>query len=106
MARPPISTSTLSARFASRGAAERAVEHLVQEHAIDRAAIAVAPARRDNSSGTRASGADAAPHPDEGSALPPVLQGPIEVSVDLDQAEIEKAEAALRAAGAIDILQE
>lgn len=99
------SHSRITACFASRGDAERAVEHLVQEHGIARSAVSVAAARQANSAGTTASGADASANPAEGSALEPALGGPIEVSVQLKGADGTRAEKAFRSAGATDIRQ-
>ncbi|WP_249691046.1 hypothetical protein [Stappia sp. WLB 29] len=99
------SHSRITGCFATRGDAERAVEHLVQEHGIDRSAISVGAARQANSAGTKASGADAAANPDEGSAFEPALGGPIEVSVQLKDANGAQAEKAFRSAGATDIVQ-
>ena len=99
------STRTISARFATRDAAERAVEHLVQEHGIDRADIFIEASRRESSAGTSASGADASERPDEGSAFDPALRGAIEVSADVSQDEIATAEEVFQAAGATDIVR-
>ncbi|MFD2986959.1 hypothetical protein [Sphingopyxis terrae] len=49
-----------SALFDRRSDAERAVEHLVQEHGIERAHILLAPVGEENSAGTIANGSDAA----------------------------------------------
>lgn len=94
---------TIRAIFNTREAADRAVEHLVQEFGMARADIFVEAREDENSAGTSASGGDAARDPDEGSALEPALEGRIEVSADVSQDKITEAEKAFRQTGAIDI---
>src|SRR5690606_38978113 len=48
----------LSAIFATREAADLAVEHLVQEYGLDRAFIYIEPVGNENSDGVAASGGD------------------------------------------------
>ena len=90
------STRTICGIFDTREAAERAVEHLVQEFELPRADIFVEAQEDRNSAGTQASGGDAARDAAEGSALNPALKGRIEVSVDVSQDRLAQAERALR----------
>lgn len=98
------SVKTICGTFATREAADRAIEHLVQEHGINRADVFVQPADARNTSGTAPSGGDASQDEAEGSNFSPALQGGIEVSADVKRQEIEKAEQAFRSAGAADVL--
>jgi len=54
----PRNYNGLSAIFATREAADLAVEHLVQEYGVDRAFIYVEPVGDENSAGVLASGGD------------------------------------------------
>lgn len=92
------SIKTICGTFSTREAADRAVEHLVQEHGIHRADIFVQP--RDE----RNTGADAAPNQAEGSQFEPALRGSILVSADVGGEKISETEQALRDAGASEIL--
>lgn len=95
---------TICATFETREAADRAVEHLVQEHGINRSDIFVQAGDRANTAGTAASGGDASRGEAEGSSLGPALHGKVQVSADVGRDEIAKAEQALRSAGAADVL--
>ncbi|MGI6246560.1 MAG: hypothetical protein ACOYJQ_12420 [Pseudochelatococcus sp.] len=92
---------TIRATFATREAADRAVEHLVQQHGIARADVFVRASDMKNSAGTSPSGGDVA----QGEASRPdaPLHGEIEVSADVTIEEAAKAEQAFRDAGAADI---
>lgn len=68
----------ISGRFETRRDAEMAVERLVQEYDIERTDISIVAAGEDNSAGART--AESA-SPGRRSAV--TLNGPIEVSVDL-----------------------
>lgn len=74
----------LSAVFATREQADLAIEHLVQEHGIDRAFIYVEPVGNENSSGVAVSGGDHASS-QAGSRDRPdgSLHGEIEVTVPI-----------------------
>lgn len=78
-------TQTCSARFSNRAAADRAVEHLVQQLAIDPTDVQIHPVGASNSSGEKPSGGDAGPSiredsPLEGALMVTVVGGdPIEV---------------------------
>ena len=78
--------TTLSAGFKIRRDAEMVVETLVQEHHVDREAIAVAASEAENTAGTVESGNDARPEVD----AHPALGGLITVTavVDPDLAEL------------------
>lgn len=90
---------TISGTFATREAADRVIEHLVQEHGIDRVDIFVQAKGAANTSGTTPSGGDAA-RDDERSDLDPALRGEILVSADISRDEIAAAEQTFREAGA------
>lgn len=98
------STATISGTFATREAADRAVEHLVQEHGIDRADIFVQAENAENTSGSAPSGGDVAGDDAEGSSFRPVLTGRIQVSADVNRDEIAKAQQAFRGADATDVM--
>jgi hypothetical protein len=92
---------TISAKFDTRRDAETAVEHLVQEHGINRADVFVRAAGKANTAGVRAAGGDIeSGHPGVEKHGKPELSGPIEVSIDChgDKATIVKS--ALEKAGA------
>jgi len=94
------SVRTVVASFATREAAETAVEHLVQQHRINRADIFVEPEGAENSAGTDPAGADTgAPGPDGG----PALHGRLRLSVDLSRGHIAEVETVLRDLGAEDV---
>jgi hypothetical protein len=97
------STTTINATFATREAAEIAVERLVQEIGIDRTDIFIEAAGGDNTAGSQASGGDAAPSDIEGSALEPATNGEIKVSADVATANVESIQQAFRDAGAADV---
>lgn len=80
------STTTIRATFKTRGAADLAVEHLVQQHGISRADIFVQPVASKNSAGTAPSGGDVLGDGDVRTDAP--LDGEIEVSADIVQTKI------------------
>jgi hypothetical protein len=85
--------------FATRREAELAVEHLVQEHGVQRSAVSVHAAGSANTSGSRISGADVeSGHP--GTDKQGKLSGRIEIAVECDQAQASIVQAALKEAGA------
>jgi len=87
--------------FATRRDAELAVEHLVQEHGLERNDIFVVAEGAANSSGTRPSGSDLeSGHSGASGEHAPELAGAIEVSIECDDAQTEIVTDALRAAGA------
>jgi len=76
------SNKTVTATFATREAADLAVEQLVQKFGVERADVFVGAAGTDNSSGTTRSGGDA-PSLDEEGRDDAHLSGEIEVSADI-----------------------
>ena len=98
-------TVTLRATMPDRRTVELAIEHLVQDHGLDRDAIAIEPVGAENTVGERVSGADAdsgypglPADPDEAA-----VNGAIYVTVDVDDADADAAEKAFEAAGATDV---
>ena len=91
---------TIVANFDTRRDAETAVEHLVQEHGIERADIFVRAPGTANTAGTRAAGADVKGHGK------PELSGPIEVSVECDAGQDKIVRSALEKAGATQLRAE
>ena len=86
-------STEVQARFATRRDAELAIEHLVQQHGIDRAAITVRASGEANSAGSKPSGADVeSGHPGVQKDASPKLRGDVEVLVDCsdDRAEAVK----------------
>ncbi|MGF7147347.1 hypothetical protein FHS96_000956 [Sphingomonas zeicaulis] len=78
-------SETIIGRFDSRRSADLAIEHLVQEHGIERTDIFVEPASERNSAGVTAAGADAeSGHPGVDPDPLPALEGAIDVSVDVN----------------------
>jgi hypothetical protein len=94
-------THSIVANFDTRRDAETAVEHLVQQHGIDRAGISVRPSGAANSAGVRPAGADVeSGHPGAKKKGTPKLSGPVEVSVDCPTGKSPLVTTALREAGA------
>ncbi len=92
---------TITANFDTRREAETAVEHLVQEHGINRADIFVGAAGKANTAGVRAAGADVeSGHPGVEKHGKPELAGPVEVSVDCKGEKSATVKSALEKAGA------
>jgi len=82
---------TISADFKSRRDAEMAVEHIVQDHGLDRNAVQVGPASDENTAGTEAARADVEDgHLKAGTVGEPALAGKVRVSVAVDDAIAEK----------------
>jgi len=93
--------TTIVANFDTRRDAETAVEHLVQEHGIERADIFVRAPGKANTAGTRPAGADVeSGHPGVERHGNPELSGPIEVSVECDAGQTTVVRSALEKAGA------
>ena len=98
---------TIVANFDTRRDAETAVEHLVQEHGIERADIFVRAPGAANTAGTRAAGADVeSGHPGVEKHGTPELSGPIEVSVECDAGRSTVVRTALEKAGARELRME
>jgi hypothetical protein len=93
------STTTITATFATRAAADLAIEHLVQQHGISRPDIFVQASGDRNTAGSAPSGGDMA-HAD-GSREDGALEGEIEVSVDIPADQVPAAKRSFGDAGAI-----
>ena len=88
---------TISAEFKSRRDAEMAVEHIVQDHGLDRNAVDVGPASNENTAGTEAARADVEHgHLKPGTEGEPALAGKVKVSVKVDDAIAEKVLSSFR----------
>lgn len=88
---------TISAEFKSRRDAEMAVEHIVQDHGVDRSAVEVGPAESENTAGTEAARADVEDgHLKSGTEGEPALAGKVKVSVQVDDAIVEKVLSSFR----------
>jgi len=88
-------SKTVSAEFASRRDAETAVEHLVQEHGVDRNAVTIGPVSDENSAGTEAARADIEDgERKQGSDGDPALAGRIRVSAEVADDKVEAVNAA------------
>jgi hypothetical protein len=76
----------VQARFATRRDAERPVEHLVQQHGIDRGAITVCAAGEANSASSEPAGPDIeSGHPGVEKEASPQLRSDVEVRVDCSE---------------------
>lgn len=91
------STKIMWATFSTREAADRAVEHLVQQCGIARADVFVEPSTEANTAGVEPSGGDAfrADAP---------LHGEIRVSADIARTDLLKVEEAFRQVGARSVM--
>lgn len=95
---------TIVAQFETRRSAEIAVEHLVQEHGINRSDIFVGAPGAKNTAGSRAAGADVeSGHPGVEKKGEPKLAGPIEVSVDCHDERGSLVQSVLQEAGATHV---
>ncbi|WFS03257.1 hypothetical protein [Rhizobium tumorigenes] len=95
------STLTIRATFATRAAADLAVEHLVQQHGIARPDIFVQSTTADNTVGTAPSGGDVSHN--EGARDDAPLGGEIEVSADIAASQVGAVQRSLGEAGAIRV---
>ena len=75
--------TTITATFDTRREAELAVEHLVQEHDIDRDDIVIGPDGDENSAGLESSGSDELTMGEDADDDEAALNGAITVSVTL-----------------------
>jgi hypothetical protein len=94
-------TTTITAVFETREAADLAVEHLVQQHGVSRPDIFVQSTTDQNSSGVRPSGSDKS-H-DSRNRQDGALSGEIEVSADISASQIAKVQRTFGDAGAIRV---
>lgn len=94
----------LRATFDTRERADLAVEHLVQEHGVDRSAIFVEPVDDENSAGIRVSGGDAASgRPGSTNRDDAPLRGQLYVTVATTRAIQGKVRDSLEVCGAVMI---
>lgn len=83
-------SKSISAEFASRRDAEMAIEHIVQQHEVDRNAVSVTSASGENTAGTEAARADVENgHLKSQAEGEPMLAGKVKASVQVDEALIE-----------------
>ncbi len=81
----------ISAQFKSRRDAEMAIEHIVQDHGLDRNAVEVGPASNRNTAGTEAARADVEDgHLKTDTEGEPALAGKIKVSVQVEDDVVDK----------------
>ena len=81
---------TITALFTQRRDAEMAVEHLVQEHGIDRGAVQITAASEANTVGTEVAGGDVeGGHEKTDTDGGPALEGKIRVSAEVDAGQTE-----------------
>jgi hypothetical protein len=91
---------TIIGRFQSRRDADLAIEHLVQDHGIERTDVFAQPSSAANSAGEQAAGADVeSGHPGVAKEGDPALGGAIDVSVDVNDGAGDTVRSALEAAG-------
>lgn len=91
---------TVTGRFESRREAELAVEHLVQEHGVERTDIFIEPESNANSAGVVEAGADAeSGHPGFDKNSEPALEGAIIVSVDVNDDQVDVVRDVMTEAG-------
>ncbi len=93
-------TTTISAAFQTREAADYAIEHLVQQHGLNRADIFAEAQGDDNTAGTKPSGGDANK---EDAPSEPALQGAVKVSVDVAQDRADLVRATFKEMGGQEI---
>ncbi|MGY4803430.1 hypothetical protein [Teichococcus aerofrigidensis] len=93
---------TITGYFDTRRDAEIAVEHLVQDHGLDRNRVRAAAEGEDNTSGTVVSGADAA---DAAAGETPegVRKGRIMVTAEVGDDQLEMALSSFHQCGAADV---
>ena len=92
---------TIIGTFPTRRAVELTVEHLVQDYGLERTDIMIEPVGSSNTAGTHAAGADVeSGHDGIDTAGEPALEGAIEVSVDMNDDEIDAVMKAFGDAGA------
>ena len=96
-------TRTITGLFDTRREAEMAVERLVQEHGLDRSRVSAHAAGAENTSGTVASGSDAADAA-AGEPVEGVRKGRIAVSAEVEEGMlVERAVGAFEECGAADV---
>ena len=93
-------TKSISALFDTREAADYAIEHLVQQHGLNRADIFAEPEGDQNTAGNRPSGSDKGK---EDAVEDAALRGAIRVSVDVASGRVDVVESTFREMGGQDI---
>jgi hypothetical protein len=78
---------TINATFETRREAELAIEHLVQEHGIDRDDVEVGTDGEENSAGVEPNGSDNPTELEEGTEDDAALNGRISVTVTIESEE-------------------
>ncbi|PCK85080.1 hypothetical protein CPT32_20600 [Rhizobium sophoriradicis] len=97
------STMTIRATFETREAADRAVEHLVQQHGIARPDIFIQSATDRNTAGSAPSGGDVSHN--DGVRRDAPLEGEIEVSADIASSQLAAVQRSLGDASALRVSQ-
>ena len=94
----------LTAIYSTREQVDLAIEHLVQEHGVDRSVIFVEPVEDGNTSGAQISGGDA-PSGGEGSRIrrDAPLNGAIRLTVGASEHELALLRGALEQVGATSV---
>ncbi|WP_136685933.1 hypothetical protein [Falsirhodobacter xinxiangensis] len=95
-------TKTITASFDKREAADRVVEHLVQQHGLSRADVFVEAAGERNSIGTAESGGDAESAIGDDGRSDGAVAGLIRVSVVVAKGDVPAVRKAFTEAGALD----
>lgn len=94
-------TRTVTASFDTREAADRAVEHLVQQHGLERTDIFVEAEGAENSIGTIESGGDAASALGGDGRSDGAVAGVIRVSVDVAEGDVPSVQKTFSNTGAV-----
>lgn len=95
---------TIDAYFRSRREADLALEHLVQDHGLERTNLFVRSATQANTTGVETAGGDAAAgRPGTGRRDDSPLAGEVLLSVELPDGRLDQVRADLEQAGATDI---
>jgi hypothetical protein len=95
------STNTIRATFATRAAADLAVEHLVQQHGVPRPDIFIQSSTARNTVGSAPSGGDVSQADGVRDDAP--LDGEIEVSADVSESQFAAIQRSLGEAGALGV---
>ncbi len=98
-------SKTITATFATRREAETAVEHLVQEHGLAADAVEITAASDANTAGTERAGSDLenGRHAKTETEGAPKLDGAVQVSAKVEDAQADKVVSSYEAYGARDI---
>ena len=110
-----MAKQTITGLFQTRREAELAVEHMVQDYGLDRSRVEVRAAGEENTSGTKASGADAAirhrgsdtpgdivlPEGEREAHADSARNGGILVSAEVEEADLDRMRTALQDFGKV-----